>query len=295
MVTKYTHICTAFPFIMRRRVKCEKDRLHIDIQFQVHQPDDEALTRTRSGRVYPKSPGPLPVNKKVKIKERVPKDTASAPSSPLESSTEGMDSEEGRKVSKELYKRMDELGLNKGQASLETIAKVGVGSNPAITKETLMQPTWLSIESTAEVDGTRKKTILEVPKFQETAEIGSSKVGIHPPQLSGGMEDEGLWQKPIDWLQPKAKYSIYTLLKQIKHGVQPEIGGRKVGFVGHDREPDEPPRQEWALRTPGADLYLKLGGGLALTQMPAWKMPGRSPEGNEMVEVYIPEWSQSMV
>ena len=77
------------------------------MQFQVHQPDDEALTRTRSGQAYPKSVRPLPVNKKVKIKERIPKDTASAPSSPLESSTEGIDSEEGRKVSKELYKRMD--------------------------------------------------------------------------------------------------------------------------------------------------------------------------------------------
>ena len=76
---------------------------------------------------------------------------------------------------------------------METIAKAGVGSNPAITKETLMQPTWPSIESTAEVDGTRRKTILDVPRFQETAEIGSSKAGIHPPQLSGGVEDEGLW------------------------------------------------------------------------------------------------------
>ena len=72
------------------------------MQFQVHQPSDEALICTHSGRAYPKSPGPLPVNKKVKIKERVPKDTVSAPSSSLESSTEGMDSEEGRKVSKRI-------------------------------------------------------------------------------------------------------------------------------------------------------------------------------------------------
>ena len=153
-----------------------------------------------------------------------------------------MDSEEGRKVSKELYKKIDELGLNKGQASLETIAKVGVGSNPAITKETLMQPTRPSIESTAEVDGTRRKTILDLPRFQETAETGSSKAGIHPPQLSGGLEEEGLWGKPIEWLQPKVKYSIYTLPKQIRHGVQPEIGGQKVGFVGHELDPEEPPR-----------------------------------------------------
>ena len=106
------------------------------------------------------------------------------------------------------------------------------------------------------------------------------------------MEDEGLRQKPIDWLEPKAKYSIHTLPMQIRHGVQPEIGGRKVGFVGHELDPEEPPRREWVSRTLGVDLYLKLGGGLALTQMPAWKVPGRSPEGNEMLEVYIPEWSQ---
>ena len=277
---------------MRRRLKCEKDRQRIDMQFQVHQPDDDALTCTRSGRAYPKPPGPLPVNKKVKIKEWIPKDTASAPSSPLGSSTEGMDSEEGRKVSKELYKRIDELGLNKGQASLETIAKLGVGSYSTITRETLMQPTRPSIESTAEGDGTRRKTILKVPKFQETAKIGSSTIGIHLPQLSGGVEDEGLRQKPKDWLQPKVKYSIYTLPEQIKCGVQPEIGGQKVGFVRHECEPDKPPGKELALRTPGADLYLKLGGGLALMQMTAWKMPGRSPEENEMEEAYIPEWSQ---
>ena len=117
MVTKYIHICIVSSFTMRKRVKRERDRLHIDMQFQVHQLDDEALTRTHSCQAYSKSDRPIPVNKKVKIKEWIPKDTASAPSSPLESSTEGMDSEEGRKVSKELYKRIDELGLNKGQAS----------------------------------------------------------------------------------------------------------------------------------------------------------------------------------
>ena len=26
--------------------------------------------------------------------------------------------------------------------------------------------------------------------------------------------------------------------------------------------------------------------------MHAWKIPGKSPQGNEMAEVYIPEWSQ---
>ena len=30
-------------------------------------------------------------------------------------------------------------------------------------------------------------------------------------------------------------------------------------------------------RTPGQDLYLPLGGGLALTQMVAWHVPDKSP------------------
>ena len=78
-----------------KRAKREKDRLRIDMRYQVHPPSDEALSCTCSGRPYARSMGPLPTSRKIKIRDRTLIDTASVPSSPLESSTEGMDSEEG--------------------------------------------------------------------------------------------------------------------------------------------------------------------------------------------------------
>ena len=48
------------------------------------------------------------------------------------------------------------------------------------------------MELIAGSEGTRKKTIIDVPKFQEQQEVGSGKVGVHPPQLVGGGDDEDL-------------------------------------------------------------------------------------------------------
>ena len=45
-------------------------------------------------------------------------------------------------------------------------------------------------------------------------------------------------------------------------------------------------------QTPGADLYLPVAEGLAVTQMMAWKVPGTSEEGNELIEIYFPEWEK---
>ena len=96
-------------------------------------------------------------------------------------------------------------------------------------------------------------------------------------------------------VQPKPQYSIQTLAEQIKQGVHPEIRGQKVGFI-----PFKPPPKEGVKkvpgteivplpRTPGADLYLPVAEGLAVTQMMAWKIPGTSEEGMNSLK-YI-SWS----
>ena len=78
-------------------MKRERERLKIDMQFQVHQPGDDALTRTCSIRTYPKVPPSQPTKKRTVV--RVKSLPSSPYGSPVESSTEGMDSEEGREVS----------------------------------------------------------------------------------------------------------------------------------------------------------------------------------------------------
>ena len=42
----------------------------------------------------------------------------------------------------------------------------------------------------------------------------------------------------------------------------------------------------------GADLYLPVAEGLVVTQMMAWKVPGISEEGNELIKIYFPEWEK---
>ena len=91
------------------------------MQFQVHEPGDEALTQTHSGRTYTKASVPQPAKKRTIVRVK------SLPSSPygsqVESSTKGMDSEEGQEVSRQLYKRIDQLGLSRGSASLGSVIK----------------------------------------------------------------------------------------------------------------------------------------------------------------------------
>ena len=43
-------------------------------------------------------------------------------------------------------------------------------------------------------------------------------------------------------------------------------------------------------RNPGFDLYLPIGDGMAITQMSAWYVPDKSPEGHSMVEVMLDLW-----
>ena len=86
------------------------------------------------------------------------------------------------------------------------------------------------------------------------------------------------------------RYSVQSLPDQIRRGNQPEIGGQRVGFVPMKGGTEGEPIMFQSPRAPGADLYLKLEGGVAMTQLLAWKIPAKSPEGNELVEVYIPQW-----
>ena len=78
---------------MKRWLCRERDSLKIYMQFQVHEPGDDALTRTRSGKTYSKALPTQPLKKRTVV--RVKSLPSSPYGSPAESSTEGMDSEEG--------------------------------------------------------------------------------------------------------------------------------------------------------------------------------------------------------
>ena len=166
-------------------------------------------------------------------------------------------------------------------------------------KEALQEPTRPPVEPAPELDGTKRPTILDVPALQEVPELGIKGTNIHPPQLVENLDSDNLRRKRGEFIQPKPQYSIQTLAEQIKQGVHPETGGGgKVEFVPFKPLPKEGEKKAPGTeivplpRTPGADLYLPVTEGLAVTQMMTWKVPGTSEEGNELIEIYFPEWEK---
>ena len=129
--------------------------------------------------------------------------------------------------------------------------------------------------------------ILNIPEYQEEIEIGEKGFSIHPPKLVEGPSDEGLRDRTGELKYPLPQYSIYSLPDQIRRGEQPTLGGKPVGFV-----PYKGPTTVTggSPRNPGFDLYLPIGGGMAVTQMTAWLVPDKSPEGHSMVQVMLDLW-----
>ena len=116
-MVKYIYVTVT---MMRKRSRRERDRLKIDMQFQVHMADDDK--KLRSGKHYAGDDAPgssMPANRKITFKDKKVSETSSLPSSPVWTSTDGMDSEEGQRMSRDLYHRLDQLGLSERKSSLD--------------------------------------------------------------------------------------------------------------------------------------------------------------------------------
>ena len=269
------------------------ERLKIDMQFQVHTADDDKLLRCGKHYGGEDAPGSsIPANRKITFKDKKISETSSLPTSPVETSTDGMDSEEGQWMSRELYRRLDQLGLSEGKSSLNPYERARRGLEVLTDKRNLARPLRVPGRGTqptevSEGGTTVSSKILNVPEYQEEIEIGERGFSIHPPKLVEGPSDEGLRERAGELKYPLPQYSIYSLPDQIRRGEQPRLGGKPVGFV-----PYKGPTTVTggSPRNPGFDLYLPIGGGMAVTQMTAWLVPDKSPEGHSMVQVMLELW-----
>ena len=271
----------------------DRDRLKIDMQFQVHTADDDKMLRCGKRYGGEDAPGSsIPANRKITFKDKKIAETSSLPSSPVGTSTDGMDSEEGQRMSRELYRRLDQLGLSEGKSSLNPYERARRGLEVLTDKRNLSRPLRVPGRGTqptevSEGGTTVSSKILNVPEYQEEIEIGKKGFSIHPPKLVEGPSDEGLRERTGELKYPLPQYSIYSLPEQIKRGEQPRLGGKPIGFV-----PYKGPTTVTggSPRNPGFDLYLPIGGGMAITQMTAWLVPDKSPEGHSMVQVMLDLW-----
>ena len=278
---------------MRKRLRRERDRLKIDMQFQVHTADDDKVLH--SGKHYAGNDAPgssIPANRKITFKDKKVSETSSLPSSPVWTSTDGIYSEEGQRMSRDLYHRLDQLGLSEGKSSLDPYERARRGLEVLTDKQNLARPLRVPGRGTQPTEVTEGGTtvssqILNVPEYQEEVEIGERGSSIHPPKLVEGPSDEGLRERTGELKYPVPQYSIYSLPDQIRRGEQPRLGDKPIGFV-----PYKGPTSVTggSPRNPGFDLYLPIGGVLAITQMSAWHVPDKSPEGNPMVQVMLDLW-----
>ena len=269
------------------------ERLKIDMQFQVHTADDDKMLRCGKRYGGEDAPGSsIPANRRITFKDKKITETSSLPSSPVGTSTDGMDSKEGQQMSRELYRRLDQLGLSEGKSSLNPYERARRGLEVLTDKRNLSRPLRVPGRGTqptevSEGGTTVSSQILNVPEYQEEIEIGKRGFNIHPPKLVEGPSDEGLRERAGELKYPLPQYSVYSLPDQIRRGQQPRLGGKPIGFV-----PYKGPTSVTggSPRNPGFDLYLPIGGGLAITQMSAWHVPEESPEGHTMVQVMLDLW-----
>ena len=263
------------------------------MQFQVHMVDDDKILHSGKHYAGEDAPGPLmPANRKITFKDKKVSETSSLLSSLVGTSTDGMDSEEGQRMSRDLYRRLDQLGLSEGKSSLDPYERARRGLEALTDKRNLARPLRVPGRGTQPTEVTEGGTtvssqILNVPEYQEEVEIGERGSSIHLPKLVEGPSDEGLRERAGELKYPVLQYSIYSLPDQIRRGEQPRLGDKPIGFV-----PYKGPTSVTggSPRNPGFDLYLPIGCGLAITQMSTWYVPDKSPEGNSMVQVMLDLW-----
>ena len=186
---------------MVRRSRKEHDRLKIDMQFQVHTADDDKILRggkSYGGEYTPQAS--MPEKRRITFKDKKIAETSLLPSSPMGTSTDGMDSEDGQRMSRDLYRRLDQLGLTEGKSSLDPYERARRGLEVLTDKCNLSRPLRVPGRGTQPTEVTEGGTtvssqILNVPEYQEEIEIGEKGSSIHPPKLVEGPSDEGLWEK----------------------------------------------------------------------------------------------------
>ena len=154
---------------MVRRSRRERDRLKIDMQFQVHTADDDKILHCGKRYGGEDAPGSsMPANRKITFKDKKISEMSSLPSSPVGTSTDGMDSEEGQHMSRDLYRRLDQLGLSEGKSSLDPYERARRGLEVLTDKRNLARPLRVPGRGTQPTEVTEGGNYSEFPNPKRT-------------------------------------------------------------------------------------------------------------------------------
>ena len=252
----------------RRRARREED---ISGQFRVTVPDAEDLDQLRTrGGVYRR--GLYPLSNRASAP---PEKTQSLPTSSCESSTEPMDTDDARRASEEIYRRIRQ------QAGLSRSGSVG---------DITLQPEPLGIMTQGKLV-LRKRTPkqpqagqshVENPETTAGAVGGDTLLNIPPCSMAEGPgeQSQSLFRPPM---------SVPEVDLEHRRGARPKVAGPLTTQTIQE-EVKAASTEERALQVRGTDFYLPLGGQPRISERKSWRAPIVTEQGNPGIYVQIDEW-----
>ena len=252
----------------RRRVRREED---ISGQFRVTVPDAEELDQLRTrGGVYRRglyttgNRGNAP-----------PEKTQSLPASSRESSTEPMDTDDARRASEEIYRRIRQ------QAGLSRSGSVG---------DITLQPEPLGIMTQGKLVLRRRtpersqagQTNVENPETTAGAVGGETLLNIPPCSMAEGPgeQSQSLFRPPMSDPEVDLEH---------RRGARPKVAGPLTAQTKQE-EAKATSTEERVLQVRGTDFYLPLGGQPRISERKSWRAPIVTEQGNPGIYVQIDEW-----
>ena len=252
----------------RRRVRREED---ISGQFRVTVPDTEELDQLRTqGGVYRRglytagNRGNAP-----------PEKTQSLPASSRESSTEPMDTDDTRRASEEIYRRIRQ------QAGLSRSGSVG---------DITLQPEPLGVMTQGRLVLRRRtpersqagQSNVENPETTAGAVGGETLLNIPPCSMAEGPgeQSQSLFRPPMS--DPEVDL-------ERRRGARPKVAGPLVTQTIQE-EAKAASTGEHVLQLRGTDFYLPLGGQPRISERKSWRAPIVTEQGNPGIYVQIDEW-----
>ena len=252
----------------RRRIRRDED---ISGQFRVTVPDAEDLDQLRTrGGAYRR--GLYPLGNRGNAP---PEGTQSLPASSRESSTEPMDTDDARRASVEIYRRIRQ------QAGLSRSGSVGDVTLQPAPSGIMTQGRLVLRRGTPEQTQAGQPSV-ENPEMTAGATGGDTLLNIPPCSMA-----EGPGEQSQSLFRPPMSDPEVDLERQ--RGVRPKVTGSQVIQI-KKAEAKVSSAEEQALQVRGTDFYLPLGGQPRISERKSWRAPIVTEQGNPGIYVQIDEW-----
>ena len=252
----------------RRHVRREED---ISGQFRVTVPDAEDLDQLRTqGGVYRRGLYPL-----CNRSNAPPEGTRSLPASSCESSTEPMDTDDARRASAEIYRRIRQ------QAGLSQSGSVGDMTLQPEPLGVMTQGKLVLRKRTSEQPQVGQQNV-ENPETTAGAVGGVTLLNIPPCSMAGGPEEQSqsLFRPPMS--DPEVDL-------ECRRGARPKVAGPQKTQTQKE-EAKAASTEDHVLQLRGTDFYLPLGGQPRISERKSWRAPVVTEQGNPGIYVQIDEW-----